>query len=176
MKHQQILFLAILSITILFISSCSMMPKNSKAVNNFTIGNYLGKWYEVARLENRFERNMTHTTANYTLRNDGKVKVVNSGFDTLKNKQKQAVGKAKFRGAADVAALKVSFFGPFYAGYNVLALDENYKYALVAGGSLKYLWILSREKTIPENVKEKYLEIARSVGYDTEALIWVKQD
>jgi apolipoprotein D and lipocalin family protein len=72
--------------------------------------------------------------------------------------------------------LKVSFFGPFYSGYNVIAIDSDYKYALVAGASLKYLWILSREKTIPNNIKENYLQKAERIGYNISDLVWVKHE
>jgi apolipoprotein D and lipocalin family protein len=94
----------------------------------------------------------------------------------VKNEWKQATGKAKPAGDPNEAKLKVSFFGPFYSGYNVIALDDEYKYALVAGKSLKYLWILSRETSVPEDIKQKYLKIAQDLGYNTSAFIWVEQD
>jgi apolipoprotein D and lipocalin family protein len=156
--------------------SCSTIPKGAQAVQHFNKDKYLGKWYEIARMDFRFEKNLINTTAEYSLRNDGKIKVVNSGFSTTKNKNKTATGKAKFRGSSDMGALKVSFFGPFYAAYNIIALDENYQYALVAGKNLKYLWLLSREKTMPENVKKDYLQKAQAIGYNTADLVWVKQD
>ena len=86
------------------------------------------------------------------------------------------MGKAKFVGDENVGMLKVSFFGPFYSGYNVIAVDQNYKYALVAGKSLKYLWILSRDTDIPKEIKDKYLEMAEDIGYDTSTLLWVSHD
>jgi apolipoprotein D and lipocalin family protein len=89
---------------------------------------------------------------------------------------KKATGRARFVGPANEAKLKVSFFGPFYAGYNVVALDDNYSYALVAGKNLNYLWILSREKSIPENIKQSFLQKGREIGYDTKKLVWVNQD
>lgn len=99
-----------------------------------------------------------------------------TGYDTLKGKWKQAIGKAKFVGAENKAMLKVSFFGPFYSGYNVLAIDSNYQYALIAGANLRYLWILSRNTSIPGDIKEQYLNIARSNGYNTDNLLWIKQE
>lgn len=158
------------------LQSCRSIPKGAKAVQNFNKNKYLGKWYEIARLDFKFERNLDHTIAEYSINEDGSIKVVNRGHNYKTGEMKEAVGKAKFVGADTEAKLKVSFFGPFYAGYNVLAIDEDYQYALVAGKNLKYLWILSRKKTIPENVKENYLEIAQNVGYHTTDLIWVKQD
>jgi len=102
--------------------------------------------------------------------------VLNRGYNYVTGEWKEAIGKAKFVGDPTVAMLKVSFFGPFYAGYNVIALDSNYKYALISGSSLKYLWILSREKTMPEDIKANYLKIASEIGFPTDNLIWVKHD
>lgn len=130
----------------------------------------------MARLDFVFEKNLNNTTAEYSQNPDGSIKVVNKGYDTIQKKWKQSIGKAKFRKSNDIAALKVSFFGPFYAPYNVIALDKDYKYALVAGKNLKYMWILSREKTIPESVKNNYINIAKGLGYPVEKLVWVKHD
>ena len=152
------------------------MPKNSKPVQNFDINKYLGTWYEIARFDFRFEKDLDNVMAQYSLNDKMNVNVINSGYNLKKDKWVSAKGLAKFRGDKNTATLKVSFFGPFYAGYNVIALDENYKYALVAGNNLKYLWILSREKSIPENIKEKYLKLAEEIGFDTSNLIWVKHN
>lgn len=156
--------------------SCTAIPETATPVGNFDIRKYLGTWYEIARFDFRFERNMDNTMAQYSLNKNGNVMVLNSGYDFKKTEWRSAKGIAKFRGDETRAALKVSFFRPFYAGYNVIALDDNYRYALVAGKNLDYLWILSREKSIPAPVKEQYLRIAREVGYDTSRLIWVKHD
>lgn len=169
-------YLIVVITSLLLFSSCASIPKNAKAVDNFEVNEYLGTWYEIARFDFRFERDMDNTMAQYSLKNNGKVKVLNSGYNYVKKEWTSANGVAKFRGNEDVAALKVSFFGPFYSGYNVIALDEDYQYALVAGKDLDYLWILSRKKTIPESVKQAYLKIAQEVGYDTSRLIWVKHD
>lgn len=156
--------------------SCASIPKGAVAVKPFDKERYLGKWYEIARKDFKYERNLSNTTAEYTLNNDGTIKVDNQGYNTVKEKWTQAIGKAKFVGDQNTAMLKVSFFGPFYSGYNVIALDIEYKYALVAGKNLKYLWILSRETTIPEDVKDKYLKIAEDIGFDTSDLIWGEHD
>lgn len=158
------------------LNSCAFIPKNAKAVENFDVNKYLGTWYEIARFDFRFEKDLDNVSAQYSLDKNGNVIVLNSGYNYKKEEWKKADGLAKFRGDKDVAKLKVSFFGPFYAGYNVVALDENYQYALVAGKNLDYLWILSRTKTIPEEVKSNYLRIAKEIGYDTSKLIWVKHD
>jgi apolipoprotein D and lipocalin family protein len=105
---------------------------------------------------------------------DGSIRVVNRGYEARTGKWKEAVGKAKFVGSSDEARLKVSFFGPFYGGYNVIALDPEYTYALVAGDNLKYLWILSRKTTIPEATRQAYLKLADELGFNTEQLIWVE--
>ena len=165
---------AIAAVTLL--SSCASKPPKAEPVSNFQLNNYLGKWYELARIDFRQEKNLDNTTANYSLNDNGTVKVINKGYNVVKNEWKEAKGKAKFRGEENVGALKVSFFGPFYSGYNVLAIDKNYKYVLVGGKNLDYLWILSREKTIPENVKNDYLAKAKAIGYDTNRLIWIKHD
>ena len=164
-----------LLLSLLSIISCSSIPKGAVAVRPFEKEKYLGKWYEIARLDFKYERDLDHTTAEYSLNSNGSIKVDNRGINTKTGKSKQAIGKAKFVGDEDVAMLKVSFFGPFYGGYNVIALDPEYRYALVAGSSLKYLWILSRETTIPDEIKSEYLAIAERIGYKTADLIWVKQ-
>jgi len=156
--------------------SCASIPPKAHAIKNFNVKRYLGTWYEIARFDFRFEKNLDNTSAQYSLDVDGGIDVLNSGYNFVKNEWTKAEGRAKFRGDTSVAELKVSFFGPFYSGYNVVALDDNYKYALVAGKNLDYLWILSREKSIPETVKTSYLSLAQQIGYDTSRLIWVKHD
>lgn len=155
------------------IYSCTTIPDGAVAVTPFNKERYLGKWYEIARLDFKYERDLDNTTAEYSLNDDGTIKVVNQGYNTIKGEWTQATGKAKFAGDENTAMLKVSFFGPFYSGYNVIALDDEYKYALVAGKSLKYLWILSRDITIPDEVRARYLQIAKDIGYNTADLIWV---
>ena len=172
-----VVFGLIISLGVLaLISSCASIPKNASPVQNFDINKYLGNWYEIARFDFRFEKDLDNVMAQYSLNDKMNVNVINSGYNFKKEKWVSAEGVAKFRGDKNTAALKVSFFGPFYSGYNVIALDDNYKYALVAGKDLNYIWILSREKSIPENIKTEYLNIAQEIGYDTSKLIWVKHD
>lgn len=151
------------------------IPKGAQAVTPFSAQKYLGTWYEIARFDFYFERGLNKTTANYSMNKDGSIKVVNRGYDAAKGKWKEATGKAKFVGADDVAMLKVSFFGPFYAGYNVVALDAEYRYALVIGKNTDYMWLLSREKSMPREVIDQYLAVARKIGFDTSRLLWVEQ-
>lgn len=167
-------FIGILGI--LTFNTCSTIPEGVTAVKPFDKEKYLGKWYEIARMDFRFERNLNNTTANYSVNSDGTIKVDNRGFNYKTMKWKEAIGIAKFVGKPDVAMLKVSFFRPFYSGYNVIALDNEYKYALVAGKNLSYLWILSRETTILEGIKQNYLKIAENLGFKTSSLLWVEHD
>ena len=152
------------------------IPEGATAVKNFNQAKYLGKWYEIARLDYYWEKGLDNVTATYSLKENGDIKVDNKGYDTKHNKWKESIGKAKPAGDPTEAKLKVSFFGPFYAGYNVVAIDKDYKYAMVMGDNKNYLWILSRDKTIPEEVKKEYVAKAAAIGYKTENLIWVKQD
>lgn len=161
-----------LTATLLF-AACASIPKDAKPISNFDVDRYLGKWYEIARMDHRFERNLNNVTAEYSLNDNGTIRVLNSGYDYEDEKWQSVEGKAKFRGDTTVAALKVSFFGPFYSGYNVIALDSDYQHALVAGKNLKYLWILSRTTTIPEEIKNDLLKTAERIGYDSTQLIWV---
>lgn len=167
---------ALFAATLVMLNSCSSIPKGAQAIQGFDKEKYLGKWFEIARLDFVFEKNLSNTTAEYSLKDDGTIKVVNKGYNYLKNKNVASTGKAKFVGDATEGKLKVSFFGLFYAGYNILALDSDYKYALVVGKNLKYMWLLSRGKTMPETIKNDYVKIAKDLGYDTSALIWVKHD
>ncbi|HEY3982405.1 outer membrane lipoprotein Blc [Cedecea sp.] len=150
-------------------------PKGVRPTGGFDANRYLGKWYEVARLENRFERGLEQVTATYGKRGDGGISVRNRGYNPVKNTWSESKGKAYFTGAPTTAALKVSFFGPFYGGYNVIKLDDDYRYALVSGPNRDYLWILSRTPAIPESVKQDYLKTARSLGFQVDRLVWVKQ-
>jgi apolipoprotein D and lipocalin family protein len=176
MKTNKKFYFMIFSMMIFGVISCRTIPKGAVAVKPFDKEQYLGKWYEIARLDFKYERNLKNVTADYSLNKDGSIRVVNRGYNTKKGEWEEAVGKAKFVGDEDVAKLKVSFFGPFYSGYNVIAIDENYQYALVAGNSLDYLWILSRETNIPDEIKEEYLKIAEDIGYTTSDLLWPEQE
>jgi apolipoprotein D and lipocalin family protein len=160
----------------LLTQSCATIPQGATVIQSFDQSKYLGTWYEIARLDHRFERNLRNVTANYSLNTGGTIKVVNRGFNSVSGEWKQATGMAKPAGKPGEGKLKVSFFGPFYGAYNIVALDKDYKYALIAGNNLRYLWILSRETTIPDEIKQQYLEIAKEIGYDISALIWVSHE
>jgi apolipoprotein D and lipocalin family protein len=145
-------------------------------VRHFDSNRYLGKWYELGRIENRFERGLTNTTASYSLNRDGTIKVVNAGYDPGRGKHREAVGKAKFLEGKDVGALKVSFFPPFYGGYTIVALDEDYQWAIVVGPNpRKYFWVLSRQSHLTERLKKQVLKVARDLNVDPTTILWVPQ-
>lgn len=175
-------FLACLFILI-NLSGCSdpMSPLAEQTiVRSFDPAQYLGTWYEIARLDNRFEKGLEQVTANYTLQDDGSIKVVNRGFDPQKKDWSEAVGKAKFIDPANAdgsrtGRLKVSFFGPFYGDYNILIVDKPYyNYALVSSGS-EYLWILSRTPQLTYPIKQHLIAKAKELGFATEKLLFIRQ-
>lgn len=152
---------------------CLELKEGVTAVEGFELDKYLGKWYEIARLDHSFERGLQRVTAEYTMREDGGVSVTNRGFSTEKGEWKHAQGKAYFVGSSNVGHLKVSFFGPFYGSYGVFELDEDYQYAFVASSSTKYLWFLSRTPQVSPDLKARFIEQSKQRGYDTDALIFV---
>jgi len=158
-------------------AGCSTAPPEGlHSVTPFDLDRYLGRWYEIARLDHSFERGMSDVNATYQLQEDGSVKVINRGYDTQRQTWKEAIGRALFVGDRQTASLKVSFFGPFYGGYHVIALDrQNYRWSLVAGPDRDYLWILARDKTLPAESREQLVSQARALGFATDKLIWVDQ-
>ncbi|MFC0343877.1 lipocalin family protein [Epilithonimonas hispanica] len=160
---------------LIFESYSVRIPQNATAIQDFDSEKYLGKWYEIARFDFKFEKNLNQVTATYSKNPDGTIKVDNKGYDYVKKEWKQSIGEAKFVNTENEARLKVSFFKPFWAAYNVIDLVD-YKYALVAGKNLDYLWILSREKTIPQDIKTQFFEKAKLIGYDINNLVWVEQN
>ncbi|MGU3626096.1 lipocalin family protein [Comamonas sp. C24C] len=144
-------------------------------MSGFDVKRYTGTWYELARIEHRFEKGLSQVSAQYSLNEDGTVTVINRGYDSAKQEWRQAQGRARFLGDPGVAALKVSFFGPFYGGYNVVSLDDEYQTAMVIGGSLDYFWLLSRSKTLPEQQFRRLLEKASSLGVDLSRVQVVAQ-
>jgi apolipoprotein D and lipocalin family protein len=168
----------ILSIVlVLLLMGCVGIPENLKPVDNFKLDKYLGKWYEIARLDHPFERGLTRVTADYSLRDDGGLRVINRGYSAKEKTWKEAEGNAYFVKGSDQGYLKVSFFGPFYGSYIVFELDhENYQYSLVCGPDKSYLWILARGPKIKENIKDILIAKAASLGFDTSKLIYVNHD
>ena len=158
------------------LSGCTGLPERVTPVKPFEIERYMGKWYEIARLDHSFERGLSHVTAEYSLLSDGSVKVVNSGYSEKKDERRQATGTAKFVGNSDEGHLKVSFFGPFYGSYVVFVLDQaGYQYAFVSGYNTDYLWLLSRTPAISTELKDTFIMESKRLGFDTDQLIWVEQ-
>lgn len=165
---------SIVLILVLFLAGCVGIPENVKPIENFKLDKYLGKWYEIARLDHSFERGLNRVTADYSLRDDGGVRVLNRGYSQKENAWKEAEGKAYFVKGSDQGHLKVSFFGPFYGSYIVFELDhENYQYALVSGPKKSYLWILARSPEMKQDRKDSLIAKAAQSGFDTSKLIFV---
>ncbi|MFC1565542.1 lipocalin family protein [Candidatus Neomarinimicrobiota bacterium] len=161
----------------LLIINCMDKTKPAEPIKSFELDKYLGKWYEIARLDHRFERGLQNVSAEYSLKANGTVKVVNSGFSTKKNKWKCATGKAKFVNDSSIGFLKVSFFGPFYGSYIIFELDkENYQYAFIAGNNTSYLWLLSRTPTVSDELMDRFITHTKELGFNTDNLIFVKQN
>ncbi|MDD5460412.1 MAG: lipocalin family protein [Methylococcales bacterium] len=160
-----------------FLTSCTGIPEGVSVVDDFEVKRYLGTWYEIARLDHRFERGLNNISASYTLRDDGGINVINKGWDQQKNEWKQAEGKAYFIDQPDQGRLKVSFFGPFYGSYNIIALDKkNYGFSMVCGPDKSYFWILSRTRQLPKETLDALVEVAKQQGFATGKLIFVRQD
>ncbi|GLS82898.1 lipocalin family protein [Paraferrimonas haliotis] len=159
----------------ILLSACVGLPDKVSPVSNFELPRYLGTWYEVARLDHSFERGMNQVTANYSMRDDGGVKVLNRGFKTNEQQWQEAEGKAYFVEGTDSGYLKVSFFGPFYGSYVVFELDkQDYQYAFVAGPNHDYLWLLARTPQVSEQLKQRFLNEAKQRGFNTEEIIFVE--
>jgi apolipoprotein D and lipocalin family protein len=158
---------------ILLLAGCIGMPDGVEPVQGFDAERYLGRWYEIARLDHSFERGLEAVYATYEPREDGGIRVINRGYDSEDGEWKEAVGKAYFVEDADTAHLKVSFFGPFYGSYVVFDLDPDYDVAYVSGYNSNYLWLLSRRPEVSETIKEDFRRRAASLGFDTGALVWV---
>jgi apolipoprotein D and lipocalin family protein len=157
------------------LSNCTGIPEGVTPVKDFDLDRYLGKWYEIARLDHSFERGLDSITAEYTLKDDGGVKVINRGYSAEDETWNEAEGKAYFVGSPDEAYLKVSFFGPFYGSYIVFELDkENYQYSFVSGPDKSYLWLLARTPEVDKALIERFKTRAKELGFATDKLIFVE--
>jgi len=163
----------ILILFVLLATGCVSIPDNITPVTSFQIERYLGKWYEIARLDHRFERGLTQISAEYSMRPDGGLKVLNRGYSKEKQEWSEAEGRGYFVQSPNEAYLKVSFFGPFFGSYIVFELDTvNYQYALISGPDKSYFWLLARTPTIDDNLKKKLIAKAAALGFDTKKLIF----
>lgn len=163
--------LLIILLLVTAVACNSRVTVDNSPVPSVDINRYLGNWYEVARYDHRFERGLTHCTANYTMQEDGTVQIVNRGMK--KGERKTSVGKAKL--TSNPGILRVSFFWPFYSDYRILMLDDDYSYALVGSDSDDFLWILSRTPSLKSETLDHIIREAHHRGYNTDNLIWVKQ-
>lgn len=155
---------------------CTGLPDNIEPVSGFDADRYLGTWYEIARFDHSFEEGLDNVTAQYRYNDDGSIRVINRGYSSEEGEWKEAEGKAWFLGDEDVAHLKVSFFGPFYASYVVFGLDQaDYQYAYVTGYNRDYLWFLSRTPTVSDEAMENFRDAARANGFALDELIVVDQ-
>ena len=166
-----------LVITLLLAAACTGVTDGVSVVDDFELDRYLGTWYEIARLDHSFERGLTNVTAEYGLRDDGGVSVVNRGYRAKAGEWDEARGKAYLVDEPDVGRLKVSFFGPFYGGYNIVELDKSdYSYSMVVGPNRSYLWILARSPELDAATLDALVAKADSLGFPTDELIVVEHD
>lgn len=172
MKILQASFLALC--TLLLAGCMTQVPEGIEPVAPFDLSRYEGRWYEIARLDHGFERGLTDVNARYRIQPDGSVEVVNRGYDPARGAWRQATGRAVFIDRPGVGSLKVSFFGPFYGGYHVVELDPEYRWSLVSGPTRGYLWILARDKALPDGVRDRLVAKARALGFDTDSLVFVE--
>jgi apolipoprotein D and lipocalin family protein len=156
------------------LAACTAVPVGIEPVTGFQAERYLGRWYEIARLDHSFERGMSRVTAEYRKRDDGGLEVINRGWLADSKAWKEATGKAFFVDGPDKGYLKVSFFGPFYGSYVVFELDaKDYRYALVSGPDRPYLWLLARSPTLDAATRDRLVARAAAAGFDTSKLIFV---
>jgi len=157
----------------LVLMGCTGIPEGIEPVTDFDQERYLGTWYEIARLDHRFERGLSEVTATYRANPDGSIAVLNRGFDQEEARWREAEGVARFVDSSTVAHLKVSFFGPFYGSYIVFELGENYEHAFVSGFNREYLWLLSRSPQVSDTLRNEFLETITKLGFAPDDLVWL---
>ncbi|WP_455206491.1 lipocalin family protein [Kaarinaea lacus] len=169
--------MVLLCVLVASLSACVGIPDGVEPVTGVELESYLGTWYEIARLDHSFERGLSNVTATYSKREDGGIRVVNRGYNAGDKEWDEAEGKAYFVSDPDVGRLKVSFFGPFYGGYNIVELDkQGYQYSLVCGPDRSYLWILARDPDLDAVTLQRLVAKAKNLGFDTDKLIFVAHD
>jgi len=160
-----------------WLAACTGLPEGVQPVQPFDANRYLGTWYEIARLDHSFERGLEQVSAQYSLREDGGIRVLNKGYSVEEGKWQEAEGKAYPMGTANEGYLKVSFFGPFYGAYGIFELDQqDYQYAFVSGYSTDYLWLLARTPQVSPQLIERFKAEAARRGFATDQLIFVRQE
>ena len=159
----------------LLLAGCIDAPEGVQPVNGFELNRYLGVWYEIARLDHSFERGLEQVTANYSVHEDGGVRVINRGWSAADGEWNEAEGRAYFVTGEDVGHLKVSFFGPFFGAYVIFELDDDYQYAFVSGPDHDYLWLLSRTPMVSPALLDHFVRRSGELGFDTSSLVFVRQ-
>ena len=171
MPMTQILILTVIAL----IAGCTGVPEGIEPVSNLDVERYEGTWYEIARLDHSFEEGLSNVTAEYSLQDDGSIRVVNRGYSEENGKWEEAEGRAVFVGDDANGHLKVSFFGPFYASYVVFRLDEDYRFAYITGYDRDYLWFLSKTPTVKDEALAEFKKVSREKGFELSELIVVDQ-
>lgn len=165
---------ALCTVVLILLAACTGRPDGIEPVTGFDVSRYTGKWYEIMRLDHSFERGLTNVSATYTLRDDGKVGVLNRGFDPKDCEWDEADGTAVFQKSPDVASLSVTFFWPFAGGYHVFELDkQNYEYALISGPNREFFWMLARQPDLPADTRDRLVSRAADAGFPVDELILV---
>ncbi|QCX52545.1 lipocalin family protein [Elizabethkingia sp. JS20170427COW] len=174
-KSEKILLSAALSAaTVYYLKKRQVrLPKGVKPVKNFEILKFIGTWNVIAKLNPQPELPLSHISFDFSPNERGGLKVKSKGFDEVSETWTSSIGEMQFVGKFDKARFKMSFYKPLWFGFNVISIDEDYRYALVAGNSLKYLWILSKEASVPQEVRDEFLLKATRLGYNTAELVWV---
>ena len=164
----------IISVVILM-AGCTGVPEGIDPVSDLNVERYQGTWYEIARLDHSFEEGLSNVTAEYTVQDDGSIRVINRGYSEEDGQWEEAEGRAVFVDDESDGHLKVSFFGPFYASYVVFELDEDYRYVYITGYDRDYLWFLSRSPTVDDDALAEFKQVAEEKGFDLDELIVVDQ-
>ena len=161
----------LMALSAMLFTGCESAKLDNSTVKSVDLSRYLGSWYEIARFDHSFERGMEYAMAHYTMRDDGKIDVLNTGIKDGRAKDAKGIAKT----TNQQGLLRVSFFGPFFSDYRIMLLDENYQYVLVGGSTNRFLWILSRTPQLDEATLSLILAEADRRGYDNTRLLWVKQ-
>ncbi len=175
MKNLTLVSALLIGLLAATLTGCLGKPDRIVPVANFQADKFLGTWYEIARLDYYHEKGLNQVTADYSLREDGGLKIINRGYLTAKGRWRESEGKAYFVEDKNTGYLKVSFFGPFYSSYIIFDIDEHYQHALVTSSNKSYLWILARTPSISGEVKARLLDRATALGFDTNKLVYVEQ-
>ena len=172
-RMMKYLWTGIIGLSVILMTGCSGVPSGVTVVDGFELERYLGTWYEIARLDHSFQRGLSQVTAQYSLRDDGTIDVLNRGYHDAKETWKSARAVARPAGDPTVGSLRVSFFWPFWADYHIIALDkEDYQYAMVTSSTRNYLWILSRTPELDEQILSDLLAKAKAWDYPIDELIY----